>query len=185
VKYYDHAIKINVKRYYIPPSVATASRIAPSHAVSYWLRSKYLCRIINHTAPLYAMPPTITWTIKEAATTHQPQPLLTGLPLSTEMGGPGDICISHASAAVLILWQFVSLSENVCFWHTSTLGVLQIDNLLTNLTLYCTHHFIARRQIRCIKSETLCNRGLTVVYIVLGFVEMVGSEHVSQLMNAV
>jgi len=31
------------------------------------------------------------------------------------------------------------------------------------LTLYCTHYFIARRQIRCIKSETLCNRGLTMV----------------------
>jgi len=29
-----------------------------------------------------------------------------------------------------------------------------------DLTLYCTHYFIARRQIRCIKNDTSCNRGL-------------------------
>jgi len=31
------------------------------------------------------------------------------------------------------------------------------------LTLYCTHYFIARRQIRCYRTVTLCNRGLTVL----------------------
>ena len=31
------------------------------------------------------------------------------------------------------------------------------------LTLYCTHYFIARRQIRCCQLVTLRNRGLSIV----------------------
>ena len=33
------------------------------------------------------------------------------------------------------------------------------------LTLYCTQYFIARRQIRCIKNDKSCNRGLMSVCV--------------------
>ena len=43
------------------------------------------------------MPPTIVCMTKDAATTHQPQLLLNGLPLLTEHGRFGDICIPYIS----------------------------------------------------------------------------------------
>jgi len=59
-------------------------------------------------------------------------------------------------AGVAALYSAVQLLS----FRPSRFGTIWLQRQILTLTLYCTHYFIARRQIRCYRTVELCSRGL-------------------------